>query len=98
MKYAPVTIPTLCRYEHFRKCLDSLEDCVGSEHTDVYIALDYPAKESHWGGYSKIDMYLRKKQEKNRFKTLTVVRRTENMGIRRNNLVLDIFKKYDRVI
>ena len=52
--YAPVLIPTLCRYEHFKRCIESLSACTGAEHTDVYIGLDYPAKESHRAGYEQI--------------------------------------------
>ena len=34
MLYAPVVIPTLCRYEHFKACLESLSLCTGAENTD----------------------------------------------------------------
>lgn len=33
MIFTPVIIPTLNRYEHFRKCLESLEACTGAEKT-----------------------------------------------------------------
>ena len=50
--FAPVIIPTLCRFEHFNRCIESLSKCTWAEYTEVYIGLDYPAKESHWGGYN----------------------------------------------
>ena len=50
-KYAPVVIPTLCRYEHLKNCLESLARCTYSHETDVYLCLDFPAKESHKRGY-----------------------------------------------
>lgn len=78
MIYAPVIIPTLNRYEHFKKCLESLEGCTGAEHTDVYVALDYPPSEKYVEGWRKNDAYLHEKEKKNRFKTLTVYRRKEN--------------------
>lgn len=78
MIYAPVIIPTLNRYEHFRKCLDSLESCTGAEHTDVYVALDYPPSEKYVEGWKKNDAYLREKESNNKFKSLTVYRRKEN--------------------
>lgn len=78
MIYAPVIIPTLNRYEHFRKCLESLESCTGAEHTDVYVALDYPPSEKYVEGWKKNDAYLKEKESDNRFKSLTVYRRKEN--------------------
>lgn len=51
--YTPIMIPTLCRYEHFRRCLESLQRRTHANETDVYVGLDYPAKESHWDGYKK---------------------------------------------
>ena len=50
MIYAPIYIPTLCRYEHFKQCIESLAQCEGASETEVYVALDYPAKESHLEG------------------------------------------------
>ena len=41
-EFAPVLIPTLNRYEHFKRCLESLERCTWAEKTDVYVALDFP--------------------------------------------------------
>ena len=58
IKYAPIYIPTLCRDEHFITGLESLKKNRWAKYTDVYIALDYPAKESHWEGYRKICEYL----------------------------------------
>ena len=53
MKYAPVIIPTMNRYNHFYACLESLERCTGSEHTDVYVALDYPPSEKYVDGWKE---------------------------------------------
>lgn len=54
MIYAPVLIPTLCRSDHFIRCLESLKKNTWAKYTEVYIAVDYPAKESHWDGYSSL--------------------------------------------
>ncbi len=78
MIYAPVIIPTLNRYEHFQECLESLEVCTGAEHTDVYVALDYPPSDKYVEGWKKIDTYLRGKEQNNKFKSLIVYRRKEN--------------------
>ena len=58
MKYAPVIIPTLCRYEHFVRCVESLKKNTWAKYTDIYIGLDYPKKDSHREGYLKIKEYL----------------------------------------
>lgn len=81
IKYAPVVIPTLNRFEHFKRCLDSLEQCTGAEHTDVYIGLDYPPSEKYVEGWKKIDDYLKKKEHNNKFGNLYVRRRDHNCGI-----------------
>lgn len=99
MIYAPVIIPTLCRYEHFKRCIESLSRCTGAEHTEVYIGLDYPAKESHWYGYNKIKEYLEHCGNLG-FKELHVVKRPHNLGSNGNYVLLReyVFEKYDRLI
>lgn len=91
-KYAPVIIPTLCRYEHFKRCIDSLSRCTGSEFTDVYIGLDYPAKEEHWTGYRKICEYLKNVSG---FNNLIVLLRDHNYGVSRN--IDDLKERVKRV-
>ena len=54
MKYAPILIPTLCRADKFRKCIESLKKNKWAKYTAVYIALDYPLNDTHWCGYNEI--------------------------------------------
>ena len=101
MTFAPIVIPTLCRSETFIPCMESLIKCVGIEYTDVYIALDYPSKDSHWKGYLQILEYL--ENTKFPFKTLTVVKRTTNLGVygpnsNSNAISKELWEKYDRLI
>jgi len=95
--YAPIFIPTLCRYEHFKRCVDSLASCTHAVNTDLIIALDYPLNESHWEGYNKIKEYL---PTITGFKNVEIIERTKNWGIPKN--ILDgrrmTFEKYDRII
>ena len=95
--YAPVLIPTLCRYETLSKCLVSLSRCTGAEHTELYIALDYPSKDSHWDGYNKIVEFL---DGLTGFKKVHVFKREFNYGINRNaqDLINEVTAKYDRFI
>lgn len=79
--YAPVLIPTLCRFEHFKRCVESLMECSGAEMTDVFIALDYPAREQHWNGYNEICNYLDIIKKTHPFKSLNVIKRNRNYGL-----------------
>ena len=101
MNYAPVIIPTLCRFEHFKICIESLSNCTWAEYTEVYIGLDYPAKESHWDGYNQINDYLSLCGNLN-FKKLHVIKRPYNYGFgAKGNLATlknDILKISDRII
>lgn len=78
MQYAPVIIITLNRYDHLYNCLESLEKCTDAEKTDVYVALDYPPSEKYVDGWKKNDIYLKEKESKHGFKSLTVYRRETN--------------------
>lgn len=95
--WAPIIIPTLCRYEHFKNCIESLKKCPGAAQTDVYIALDYPQKVTHWDGYKKIAAYLETIQG---FNSLSIITRTENLGatVNTQDLIKTTLTKYDRFI
>ena len=95
---APVLIPTLCRSEHFIRCIESLKRNSWAKYTDVYIALDYPSQESHWEGYKKICKYLT--GDFSEFANFHIIKREENYGAGKNMLELYdmIFEKYDRFI
>ena len=95
--YAPVVIPTLCRYEHLKRCIDSLSNCTGADRTELYIGLDFPAEESHWEGYRKICDYL---PNIIGFKNVVIIRREENQGAAQNarDLLDIVHQKYDRYI
>ena len=101
--YAPVIIPTLNRYNHFRQCLESLERCTGSENTDVYVGLDYPPAEKYVEGWKEIDDYLKVKEKNNGFRMLIVIRHNSNCGVLKNNsnsdrLMSIVQEQYDRYI
>lgn len=96
--YAPILIPTLCRYKHFIKCIESLKKNKLAINTDVYIALDYPKSEEHWEGYNKICEYLN--NDFSEFKSFNIIKRNKNYGSRKNmdELYNYILQKYDRFI
>lgn len=99
-EFAPVLIPTLCRYEHFRNCLDSLSRCTLADRTEVYVGLDYPLVDSHRDGYEKIKAYLSKYMVRKCFKALHVMVRDSNYGVNGNfQALLDhVSSHYDRWI
>ena len=98
MYYAPIIIPTLCRHDHFIKCIESLSANPWAQYTDVYVGLDYPAKDSHREGYDKICRYLETAELS--FAHVHVIKRDKNYGAIRN--VEDLFdivsRDHDRYI
>ena len=99
-EWAPVLIPTLCRYNHFKNLIESLDNCIGACYTDVYVAIDYPQKDSHVKGWSQIREYL--SNNTFRFKKLVIYERERNYGISRGGnlekLYFDVLPNYDSYI
>ncbi len=95
--YAPVMIPTLCRYDTFRRCVDSLSKCTGADQTELFIGIDYPSKEDHWEGYRQICAYVEKLKG---FKTIHIYKRETNYGQVKNtrSLADEVRKRFDRYI
>ena len=56
--FAPIIIPTLNRYDHFKRCVESLSANTFADETDLIIGLDYPPSERYLEGYSKIKKYI----------------------------------------
>lgn len=85
--YAPVIIYTLCRYKHFRRCVESLANCTHANETELFIGLDYPAKDSHKQGYKQLKDYLHGEdfQELSKsFKNVVLQERQYNYGPTKN--------------
>ena len=99
VQYAPIYIPTLCREKHFILGVESLKKNGWAKYTDVYIGLDYPAKESHWEGYRKICDYL-ENGDFSAFASFYVIKRTKKIGSLGNiDSTRDLLmEKYDRWI
>lgn len=98
MKYAPVMIPTLCRYDKLVRCIESLRKNSWAKYTEVYVAVDYPSKESHWNGYNRICEYL--EQDFLEFKAMHIIKRTNNYGAASNCQALreKVLESHDRFI
>ena len=101
MIYAPVIIPTVARYKHFRNCLESLARCNGAERTDVFVAVDYPARKQDQDGYVKIKEYLNQCGNLG-FKSLNITYRETNYFFSGKgngaSMVKELENRYDRYI
>lgn len=102
--YAPVVIPTLNRYEHFRKCIESLSRCTWADQTEVYVALDYPPSDRFVEGWKRNKEFLENCGDLG-FKRLHVIERDHNYGIWKSgdegnleSLIKWIEERYDRYI
>lgn len=97
MIYYPVIIPTLNRYEHFKRCVESLSRNTHANQTELIIGLDYPPLEKYREGYEKICEYV---TQISGFKKVTILKRETNYGAIKNARDLEelAFKEYDAVI
>lgn len=101
MQYAPILIPTLNRYEHLRKCLESLSRCTLADQTEVYVALDYPPSEKYVEGWKKNKEFLENCGNMG-FRKLHLIQREENYGTWQPGdkgnlacLIAEVAKQYD---
>lgn len=97
MNYAPILIPTLCRFSHFKRCVESLSKCTNSVNTQLYVFLDYPKKDEHIPGYRKIKEFL---SSISGFKLVSVVERNRNYGAvdNLNDGIEQVLRMHDRFI
>ena len=93
----PVIIPTLNRYDHFRRCVESLARNTHANETELIIGLDFPPSAKYEEGWRKIKDYLPTIKG---FKAVTIFERETNLGAVRNNQGLSdyAFTHYDAVI
>lgn len=98
MIYAPVLIPTLNRYEHLKRLIESLQRNKWAEFTELYIGVDFPPSEKYREGYKKVCSYLA--EEITGFKKINIYYHKSNLGVSNNIGFLrnEISKSYDRYI
>lgn len=95
--FAPIIIPTLNRFQHFKECVESLRNCTHADKTDLIIGLDYPPSEKYVDGWDQIKNYL---STLTGFNKIIVFEHKENLGaVGNGEFLLDyIYKKYDTFI
>lgn len=81
MKYYPVIVPTLNRYEHLKRLVKSLVCNTHAEKTELVIGLDYPPSDKYKEGYEKIKAYLPTIVG---FKKVTIITTEKNLGPLKN--------------
>lgn len=79
--FVPIIIPTLNRYEHFKKCVETLSQCKYADKTELVIGLDYPPAERYVDGWKRIKEYL---PTISGFKKVVVFEERENIGAAKN--------------
>ncbi len=77
MNYYPIIIPTLNRYEHFKRCVESLANNLHANQTELVIGLDFPPNEKYVEGYKKIKAYIPTIKG---FAKVTVFEHEKNLG------------------
>ncbi len=97
MTYYPVLIPTLNRYEHFKACVESLQQCTYANKTELVVGLDYPPADRYRDGYEKIKAFLPTIKG---FAKVTVFEREHNYGAIKNWYALADYclERYDAFI
>lgn len=98
MIYAPIIIPTLNRYEHLPRCIESLLTNEWVRFTELFISVDYPPSPEYQEGYEFLCKYLR--SGISGFKSVDIVYQDKNLGPSGNiNYLFNKIKdKYDRYI
>lgn len=81
--YCPIVIATLNRFEHFKRCVESLQNCENADKTEIFISVDYPLKKEHKNGYEKILNYLNENPLMG-FKKAHIYYQEKNLGVVNN--------------
>lgn len=78
----PICIPTCNRYEHLKRCIESLSRCTLANKTDLIISVDYPPSEKYVGGNNKIKEWIKRGIEG--FNSVQVFFQEKNLGAYEN--------------
>ena len=81
--FCPIIIGTLNRFEHFKLCVESLQNCENADKTEIFISVDYPLKKEHENGYEKILNYLNENPLTG-FKKAHIYYQEKNLGVVNN--------------
>ena len=85
-EYAPIGIHTLNRFEHFRRCVQSLAENNIAKDSDLFVSLDFPPSDKYTEGHGRIKEYL--ENGIHGFRNVYVFMQSENLGATGNALFL----------
>lgn len=87
IKYAPIGITTLNRFEHLKKVIESLKLCPESIFSDLFISVDYPSEKKYELGYRKICEYLHNGIDG--FNSVNIIYQQKNLGAMDNSAYIE---------
>lgn len=98
MVYAPVMITTCNRYEHLRRCIESLKKNTYADRTKLYISVDYPPDSRYEQGWEKVCSLLKEPVEG--FLGVRIYFQEKNLGADANYQYLRkiVLQENDRLI
>lgn len=99
MTHYPVLITTLNRFNHLKRCIESLSKNTGAKDTEVYISVDFPPHKKYQQGYEQVKILL-SEMDFSAFKKAHIFFQEKNLGPSGNSAFLrsQIEKKYDAFI
>lgn len=100
MSFAPIVMFVYNRADHFNKTYKALSLCPEAKASDLFIFSDGPKNEEGAKKVNEVREELKKIQNDNSFKSITVIESSENKGLAKSviNGVSDVIEKYGRVI
>ena len=100
MSFAPIVMFVYNRADHFNKTYEALSQCSEAKESDLFIFSDGPKNEEGAKKVNEVREALKKIQNDNSFKSITVFESPENKGLARSVIsgVTEIIEKYGRVI
>lgn len=100
MSFAPIVMFVYNRADHFNKTYEALSQCPEAKESDLFIFSDGPKNEEGAKKVNEVREALKKIQNDNSFKSITVFESPENKGLAKSviNGVSDVIEKYGRVI
>lgn len=98
MIYSPILIPTLNRYVHLKKCIESLQKNSWAKYSTLIVSVDYPPSSKYEEGYNKICEFL--KGDIWGFSEVKIIKHSKNLGAYGNYSFLkrEVSKYCDRYI
>lgn len=96
MRFAPIIIPTLNRYQHLDRMMMSILNNTFVNETELYLSVDYPPNAAYFEGYRKVCDYVNDscKLWEEKFKRVHIFFQKKNLGpINNSDFLFKIVKE-----